>query len=468
MAQFAAFITVLGLAIDPFSQQVLHYVDCSQNDSSITALLSRTNVYSSATTRIAEPQDIMNEPMTVVINTALANPLQNMTYVAPFQCGSGNCTFTQFSTLGICHSCEDISDQVVIDDEHALVSNVTLPASLRDNAPELWLNPIGLLNTSAKCLNIPEIMQLRILSLPHPYGQSSGPSATAASAFHCTLTPCTKTYNASVTKSILNETLISTETIGLNQLFGEGIVGNDAMIAYLLATSRTLVNGRWESCQASMIPGPGHVKVAAANVDASPMTLTSQNQTFNESYYREDCVWQLGYFPALAIKQELTKALNLQMMATAELVDDPEGGVITQSIWRNGSPNLASIDGLMQNLSDAMTAFIRHGGDDGPPEWVSGQAMVNSTCIDVRWVWLSYSTALVGLAIVFQVLLVIQMPREVVDKAWKSSSLPLLFCSLDDALKQQIQSGSTKDDMIKLAETTNAQLVDHQRGPVFM
>ncbi|MCJ1326414.1 hypothetical protein MMC10_003078 [Thelotrema lepadinum] len=463
MAQFAAFLTMLGLAVDPFSQQVLRYVDCPQNVSSLTAVISRTNIYARAAEGIGESQAIIDDPMVVAINTGLVNPSQSMTPLVAVQCGSGNCTFPQFSTVGICHSCEDVSNQVIINySNKGGISNATLPGSLLDDTPALWLGTDVLLNTSTKGWNQSSIMQLRVLSLPNPYEGLSGPKA---SAFRCTLSPCIKTYNALMTNSILNETLMSIETIGFNQLFGEGLVQDNA-IAYRLAINRTLVNGQWENCHASTIPGPGLINVAAANIDASPTRPASQDQTFNESYYLQGCVWQFGYQTTLAIQQELTSVLNLQQMVLSEGV--PDGGVIADTIWRNGLANLTSMNSLMQNLSDAMTASVRQRGDDGPSAWAQGQAMINSTCVDVRWVWLSYSAVLVGLVIVFQVLLVIQMPGDVVDKAWKSSSLPLLFFSVDDTLKQKVQYNQTKDDMVKLAEITSAQLVEGHKGAVFI
>ena len=463
MAQFAAFLTVLGLAVDPFSQQVLRYVDCPQNASSLAAVLSRTNVYGGTAGATGESQAVIDDPMVVAINTGLVNPPQNLTPLVAVHCGSGNCTFPRISTVGICHLCEDISDQVVIKhDDAKKFSNASLPASLLDDTPALWLSTTALLNTSTEGSNQTSILELRTLSLSNP-----GAPEVEASAFRCTLSPCVKTYDTLMTNSILNETLVSTQIIGFNQLFSEGLVQDDGM-AYRLATSYTLVNGQWESCRASTSSSPGLINVAATNIDASPTRLpTGQTQTFNESYYPQDCVWQFGYHAALAIREELTRVLNQQQMIKSS--DFPDGGVIADIIWRNGRADLASMNSLMQNLSDAMTASIRQRGDDGPDAWAQGQATINATCVDVRWVWLSYSAVLVGLAIAFQLLLVVQMPRDVLDKAWKSSSLPLLFFSVDGVLKQGVRYNQTRDDMVKLAETTSVQLVqDHKGAAVFM
>ena len=463
MVQFAASLTVLGLAIDPFSQQVLRYVDCPQNAPSLAAVLSRTNVYGGTAGSTGESQAVIDDPMVVAINTGLVNPPQNLTPLVAVHCGSGNCTFPKISTVGICHLCEDISNQIKIQhDKNGSFSNASLPASLVDDTPELWLSTTALLNTSTEGWNQTSILELRVLSLSNPVA-----SDRTASAFRCTLSPCIKTYNTLMTNSILDETLVASEIIGFNQLFSEGLVKDDGM-AYRLATSRTLINGQWESCNASTTPGPGLINVAAANIDASPTRPpTGQNQTFNESYYPHGCVWQFGYHAALAIREELTRVLNLQQMIKSE--DFPDGGVIADIIWRNGHADLTSMNSLMQNLSDAMTGSIRQRGDDGIDAWAQGQATVNSTCVDVRWVWLSYSAVLVGLAIAFQFLLVIQMPRDVLDKAWKSSSLPLLFFSVDEALKHQVRYNQTKDDMVKLAEKTSVQLVEgHKGAAVFM
>ena len=402
--------------------------------------------------------------MAVAINTALVNPPQDISSLLSIQCGSGNCTFPELSTVGLCYSCQDVSNQVTIvnrtetevpGSQPEEVETVILPGSDSDT-PELTIVRNTVFNASVTGGDPLSIIQLRTLSKPND------PNA-GASAFTCAISTCVKTYNSSVTKLITNESLVSSQPMGVTQLPNQKIGDDIDFNLFSLATSRTLRNGQWEKCETKTNTAPGFLPIAPANIDAAPAAWPNYSQPRETIYYPQDCVWQFGQVARSVITGELMRLLDGQAIQ----IYPPStgvGNITAMNIWRNGSIDLMSINGFMQNLTDMMTVPIRQRGIEGPKVWAQGQVIVMSSCVDVRWAWLSYSAALVGLALAFQILLVLQSPEGVLDKAWKSSCLPILFCSLDDSLGQQIRYKKTKNEMEKVAESAWAQLVQTREG----
>ncbi|KAK8057083.1 hypothetical protein PG996_011020 [Apiospora saccharicola] len=91
----AAALTILTLALDPFTRQLVRYYSCRQESGGRFPGIAA--------------------PVAGVINQGLFNP---DSVTAPLFCPSGNCTFDPpFTTLGFCSICEDISNQLVISDE---------------------------------------------------------------------------------------------------------------------------------------------------------------------------------------------------------------------------------------------------------------------------------------------------------------------------------------------------------------
>lgn len=89
---------------------------------------------------------------------------------------------------------------------------------------------------------------------------------------------------------------------------------------------------------------------------------------------------------------------------------------------------------------------------------------MHSICVHVIWAWLSYLAVVVGLAIIFQTLLMVQNPSSSQVKVWKSSSLALLFCSVDEIILQRTRIDQTKNELSQVANTTSAQLLADDEG----
>lgn len=109
-------ITILAVAVDPFVQQLLRPVDCSVElpDDGMTADLPVATFFESmghfGPTDNNTSDSAKKKATESAIYTGTFAPQQDITW----QCPSGNCTFSTYSTIGLCNSCEDVSADVVV------------------------------------------------------------------------------------------------------------------------------------------------------------------------------------------------------------------------------------------------------------------------------------------------------------------------------------------------------------------
>lgn len=112
-------IMILAVAVDPFIQQLVRPVDCSVELSGaiVGATLSRANVFDGygfegnfSSTEFQKSVENGDRAVENVLYDAIFTLRQN----PPWQCSTGNCTFQDtYGTIGICHSCRDISADVI-------------------------------------------------------------------------------------------------------------------------------------------------------------------------------------------------------------------------------------------------------------------------------------------------------------------------------------------------------------------
>jgi hypothetical protein len=104
----AALITIIALAIDPFTQQVIDYCSQPLAISGRQAGIPRTNNFTQAgnsDTGLPIIQPLYNGFFSSG-RPGDSNP--------SFNCPRGNCTFEPYYTVGICSNCNDITSQAVV------------------------------------------------------------------------------------------------------------------------------------------------------------------------------------------------------------------------------------------------------------------------------------------------------------------------------------------------------------------
>ncbi|KAL0944712.1 uncharacterized protein CTRU02_202599 [Colletotrichum truncatum] len=132
IVQLGAILTLLAVGLDPLAQQLIQFEETvvftrgslSNSNDMLPALNSRAPYYSMGRTMVTERQntnstssnyDVATDiPLSMqgAILNGLSRPVWESEQDALVQCPTSNCTFDQFSTLGICHRCSDISSQL--------------------------------------------------------------------------------------------------------------------------------------------------------------------------------------------------------------------------------------------------------------------------------------------------------------------------------------------------------------------
>ncbi|KAI0549875.1 hypothetical protein F4679DRAFT_544965 [Xylaria curta] len=467
-AKFAALLIVLTVAVDPFTQQVVVYTDCPHISADEYSLVARTNDYRASGPITYQGAGLwsLDSPMAVAINTGMINPPQHISSLIATDCKSGNCTFGELASVGLCRSCEDITSQLknITGANGFSFRNFTIPGD-DDDTPgfgfkDLIVSDTQLFNTQA---STSKFFSIRIAMAPGSFTHPDSP----LSAFQCSITPCVRKYRSSISENVLSEVDLSSTPIGQNWKIDWNIEDGDEwhpspnIPQYRLATSSTLQNGSEAGCVPSDKEGPGLIEVARANIDAAPQSGESNETT----WYPEDCVWSLSLGAAASIPFALHAELNSLYIYYTGRGDLPVGrSIAAQNMWRNGTMDLAHIDDYMQKLVDVMTATMRNNGLQGRNEYARGQMHVNDTCITVRWEWLAYPATLVALTIIFLALLILQGPSGLTSQAWKSSILAPLFISLDEATYDPNYYDMSKYDMNQLAEQIHTQLIRDPSG----
>ena len=254
IASLGAGLILLTLAVDPFTQQLVRYYDCKQTSTKSTATIPRSTMYSEAG---AHTSAGIWPPATAVlgyIDQGLYNPADLKT---PFTCESGNCTFNNlFSTLGFCATCEDMSSQLKFENvsvpstffngtsnQTEIIENIwvntTLPsgsyaATGSSTTTESWLalnttadGWIDIIQASMAFPGAPEdwywdhyyattmrpVTDVRDNGCTTAYENNTWACSGfgGAGAARCRLSPCVKTYKATVEKGQLKERLVRTQ-----------------------------------------------------------------------------------------------------------------------------------------------------------------------------------------------------------------------------------------------------------------
>ncbi|GKT85721.1 hypothetical protein CT0861_02939 [Colletotrichum tofieldiae] len=130
VVQLGAILTLLAVGLDPLAQQIIQiregvvYTQTNRVDDGPLALNSATNRYSMGTV-IRNQRPILNStksewtvttdiPLSMqgAILSGISKSPWEVEQEALVQCPTSNCTWSQFSTVGICHKCNDITSDL--------------------------------------------------------------------------------------------------------------------------------------------------------------------------------------------------------------------------------------------------------------------------------------------------------------------------------------------------------------------
>ena len=372
LASLGALIMILGLAIDPFSQQVVTYpLRLVYED---TASAPRIQVYNSLGLRIytGEPGKHSNDDplwdIDLSMKAAIYGGLSGSNTTLTPTCSTGNCTWGTFSSLSVCNRCQDVSDRIV---------NHTLPNGLSFNhtTPEVGYTTIlvasGVLPVDELGPTVASLANFTILN--------------AVQAYECTLYWCIQEFDLSIRGGIVYENII--KTWGNQSLVADGIFGE--YYAFL----------------------PDYRATDVDQPDLKKCLVWKYSHAMLERFFRSFFTGSITGGPNLGYNSTPDA-----MQAFSSVID-----------LRNGSMSIgfSDVPALIGRITKNINVQMRQATDLR----VLGQATKTETFVLVRWQWLSLHVALLSLTLIFLVATIWKNDRRKI-LPWKSSITALLLHGL--------------------------------------
>ena len=487
LAVLGALITIAAIAIDPFTQRLIHPVLCDRvtlnSGASIPRAQNLTGGYS----------------MVSVMSDAFVAGLLTDQQLLSYDCPTGNCTYPSmsgstklFQTLGFDSACVDISEEIVKRDEQGKAWQWSMPRLEPDSMSVSFDNITRTLRGYSKLLDriggrtyynktvllkywpeeggADDLYRFALLTTTLDWHclKNSVPdvdvtrSCQSAVAAECRLWPTVHTLKARVRLGTLEEEVVKSD----NWLLHQDISDFNPAVFVL---PQILRDGNQVACVPSTAPQTD-TSVAVAVDKGALWRGQEYEKTTVVRWYPQDCVWVVDYDTRFALgwvldnlfnRNVLTRYDNFDMDITQALIGDPW----MRKLNHNSTATLATVETFVARLAESMTAYARAKSKrDQNPAYTDGVATRTETCIHVRWTWISFPASLVASTFLFLILIICRTHRQRHDHsssergAWKSSSLAVLFSGLDESVYCADMRIDTMSDMVRRAETTRVSL----------
>jgi hypothetical protein len=468
-----AIITLMVSLTGFFAQQLVQFQDCLEKDTAALVKISRTSSYFRTGLRYSLDD---YDPMVAAINVGIFQSPGDLTSALSSGCSTGNCTFSDngtpsFSTLAISHFCEDITTQIHLvnrtkptkDDpynrvflglDHGYNQTLEWSGEQGESTVSSWVTSPG--NTSV-------LITVYFLFRPHL-------NNTDWKLARCSLFPTINTYAASVKDAVLEEHLVNAVTLQRIRLqFNEPAVLDGDFLTLVntwdhrMTTSYAIRNGVRESCEGSDTPAPGLTRFLKRSDSPTYVNLTGHTNPsagWKWWYFPQDCDWFMSQSSNSAMVDSLTRVFDKQAAFYGYF--GTSGSAYLRVLYQGGNITVKSIDERIKGLAIAMTTIIRTNaitaqGEDGvvvqASENATGTVWKNTTCIYIRWPWLSFPSAMIGLTGLFLLLIAFENREIETDRLWKSSFLAALFCEVEVP-----QKPAGKEQMKTMAKSTSVSL----------
>ncbi|OBR10854.1 Carboxylic ester hydrolase [Colletotrichum higginsianum IMI 349063] len=458
LAGFGSLITIAALAIDPVSQAMIEHRECHlTREPGVVevAEVPRTNNYTASDVYVFDhfkTQLDLSPTMEVALHKGLWDPEETETMIQ-FQCPTGDCTFTKgndsffFSSLAMCHSCKDITNDVVLehdpDGHRAWHLNVSQEQRWPFSGPQV-------------CSALRNKPKLSVTSTPGNVYRHGQEPFLSFDVLMITLPACKENASSCYYK---DHTVSMLKPVAVR------------------CSLDPLINGEERQCFATADWAPQSVRVDSTYGSLYKVGDPPEDSNLVWKSYPRECVWAVGSSSSLSIDDALKDLFNNNISTTdLEHVSNVTGPTWLKKVYAEGPGNLSTVESMIQGLTKSMTAAIRNDpGGPVPPDRlaldesqrslrkVRGSVSSTQTCVFVHWGWIAYPAALLVLQWTFSILmLVTQWPdnggKTRTRSTWKSSPLALLFHGLDEGLRRSHGNLRTLKDMDAAAKKLNVQL----------
>jgi hypothetical protein len=430
---------------------------------------------------------------------------------ASFNCRTGNCTYaSEYSSVAYCSACSDATNQLNFTQysQYDEVINRTFPYTnvslsvdrgrslvLSHGGPSMSLGYVNLISYAGSNADIAMIRWNGVNAVP-------GNTETIR-GYRCSLYPCIKTFRANVTTGKLKEEVVNEAT---NVFSWTGSVGSTADLNCLDNPDqrRTLTQlgyklndtMRWLPYNVSMINGTTQNPVYQQSPNSNPCKTAPANQ-YNDlcnggkmttkaiEVVPARCIYAMGVITVSSLNMNLFYQMFTGIIRGSWGYGHAgyDGAEALTALFNAGSGNgtLEDLDGVLKNMTGTLTTYMRQAGQRGFSEPAVGKMYGYTSCIQIRWAWLSYAAAVVGLLLIFFVWMVVhsRTNQSQLRKQWtsegaappvhdfKSSALSTLFHGLDrESLVHMDDTGASNQDseLRRKAERVGVRLVATEQG----
>ncbi|KAK8083683.1 Carboxylic ester hydrolase [Apiospora saccharicola] len=440
-----ALIAILTLAFSPFSQQIVTYEMRAVNHP-LNATIPRALNFTGALPGTTSPTGYV--PV-LPIKSAVYNGLfaENGRPAASlkFDCPTGNCTWPEFETLGVCYECTSLTSVMTKycggNPANASDCGWQVPQGAKLNTSHQVFSMTPYIPAAAGDMPYSTILRLIFLGTEAADGP---PGNNNPWARQCSLSACLQTINATVavgaltenvTHTVVNQTVVDTTTQPNNTDLGVYVADHNKTSSLPSPSSPYYLLG-----QDSMLSLRGWFTTLFA---AGGATRTTNNSTMTIN--------------------DRTVAVNLTVgISNGTTFFDSD--IVTAFYWNYYEYAAARQDGIAMLMADTATSITTAFRSLWGAEPVAGPAVSTESYIHVRWGFLVLPLLVVLGADAFLIGAIYQT-HKTRTRPLKSSALAMLFHGLEDDTRARFGSTDSLQEKKRQAKTVRVQLDEsNERG----
>ncbi|KAJ5609600.1 hypothetical protein N7528_010167 [Penicillium herquei] len=438
-----AFITVLGLGIDPFTQQILSFPSRSVVSTLETAFIQTANSYVPDPIRGSDSAIIeVNALDPNLISAVVSGVAQTSSPLEP-TCTSGDCTFGEFVSLGICSTCDDMTAKatqtchVPTDDPYAdspfnvtpLSCTYSFPSGLNLSIPWAAANQNGAVTNESAVFGM-------------MYWGVAPQNVTSSSSLGVQ-DPIVALLSANITTRELYYVVANATAPPPKPVLTECI------IYYCEKEYYSSVYMSQEEHSAIISKTQPLVQANFSSGSSSPVRFGPPNGI--ETTLAKNTVYTVDDRTYLGLRKMLRTVFNANTSMSDQMSD------ITTMVYSNG------LNTSVQSVATSLTNVIRSGTDSGMIEGIAFQA---ETYIHVRWPWIILPLCAILATLVFLVGTMYASKYQF-TVIWKGSVIPLLASRIETTHGADLDSKQSLGEMHMMAKGMKTRL-DRDKGLVFV
>ncbi|KAI0102619.1 hypothetical protein GGR51DRAFT_527087 [Nemania sp. FL0031] len=454
----AAFITIASLALEPFAQQIVAFKSERMERPGMEALIPVTQMYESRIWQDGAAY-ILGGAGSREMEGAFFNGLYSSSIPIEFTCASGNCSWPEFFSFGLCDSCGDVSKDSQVTLEYYSTNTKIYDIPLISEPGQIHLlknsyHSISVLTPSGFQLNelqptsaISTLsdnqsyfrgpVSIRSASDLHDYVNlaigrsgtsdvwSEWPTSIEHQIWRTNSTPAV----LAITDSAFANLTYNQNYTGLNMTFPDASIANLTVVECAINwcakkfQNVTVENGHVVDYAIENIPLYRSSKSSTRAPDKyweefSPGRNITHFDNTSLMYPFHEGVFFLREADDILLSQWLITVLN-----TISGDEKPLQGFGIGSALAYGT----DITEIINNVATSITNAIR---TCPASTYVKGAVWAQETFIYIQWVWLSLPIILVLLSIAVLAAIAYSAHRSNVP-LWKSSILPIVFHGIE-------------------------------------